>query len=306
MTQLFYSYVRRLFSPSSARIKLGCLVSYAAGFAITVYLGRPMQLDLAMQGLLIVLLFGLTGICLDDFFKTYRLSFRMVADQPNERKIQYETQARYRTALLISSMVLMVSAVLLTMMLMTRKDVTTMLPALVFTFALFAITFKFPPFSTLLANQIELVEAVAVGLLAPAIGFFINYGEYHRLLGILILPLFLLYFAWVFSAGLDSYYQEDPEEGKALIRLVGLKRGLEFHHFLLITAYAGAALSLLVNTPWSLVWPQLLTIPLSAGKIMLLNQLPAGLKPQLKTIGRLSFWTFLIAGYFLVYTLFMN
>lgn len=125
----------------------------------------------------------------------------------------------------------------------------------------------------------ELAWALLIGNVSPALAFFLQGADAHRLLPLTIFPLTLLTIACLLALGFVSYAGDQRHGRRSLTLRLGWRRSLWVHHALTAGAYLLLACGPLLNVPLALIWPGFLSLPAAILQIFLLNQIAAGARP---------------------------
>ena len=156
-----------------------------------------------------------------------------------------------------------------------------------------------PPFRLALTGYGELVAAFGVGGLIPLAGFTLQWGAWHRFLGLLMVPLTLLYLAAQIAREFPTYAEDRRHGRRNLMQRLDWQRSLSLHHLFLLSAYFFLSLDLLAGLPWSATAPALLGLLPAAGEAWLLERLAHGARPLWSGLRRLSAATFALTVYLL-------
>jgi len=110
---------------------------------------------------------------------------------------------------------------------------------------------------------------------------------YHRLVGIVSFPLTFLGLAYFLVLGFPSFASDQKYDRRTLLRVLGWKRAVPLHHFLLIAAYLLLAMAPFFGITWGLIWQSFLTLPFALFQIWHLRNISLGGRPV---------WTLLIVN----------
>ena len=145
---------------------------------------------------------------------------------------------------------------------------------------LLSIIYAVPPFRLVYSGYGELIQAILITNLTPALAFLFQTGELHRLLAMLTFPLTGLFLAMTLAISLPDYASDIKYERITLMVRLGWRRGMILHNALIVTAYIVLVLAAILGLPWFLIWPCLLTLPLGLFQIWYIIQIAAGAKPR--------------------------
>ena len=172
----------------------------------------------------------------------------------------------------------------------------------VLTLALLAglgVAYAAPPLRLAHSGYGELAAALAVGGLIPWAAFTLQWGGWHRFLGLLLVPLMSLYLAVQLAREFPAYAWEQRHGVRNLLQRVDGQRGVLLHHLFLGSGFLFLALDLLAGLPWAVGAPALLGLLPAVGEIWLLEGIAQGRKPLWPALRRLSAATFALTVYLL-------
>jgi 1,4-dihydroxy-2-naphthoate octaprenyltransferase len=168
------------------------------------------------------------------------------------------------------------------------------------------LAYAVPPFRLVNAGFGEFLLAVHIAMIAPALGFVLQQGEYHRLVAIISFPLTLLALAYFLILDFPSFAADEKFDRRTLLRSMGWQRAVPLHHFLVLAAYLLLASALLFGLAWGLVWPAFLTLPFALMQIYWLRNISQGAKPiwTLLTVNALA--VFGLTAYLLTFAFWLR
>lgn len=172
----------------------------------------------------------------------------------------------------------------------------------VFTLALLTLlggTYAAPPLRLAVSGYGEWAAALAMGGLIPWAAFTLQWGAWHRFLGLSLVPLMSLYLAVQLAREFPAYAWERRHGVRNLLQRVDWQRGVILHHFFLGSAYLFLALDLLVGWPWAVGAPAMLGLLPALGEIWLLERMAQGQKPLWMGLRLLAAATFALTVYLL-------
>jgi 1,4-dihydroxy-2-naphthoate octaprenyltransferase len=213
--------IRTLVRLSSPQQLLLAAFTYSLGVGISKYLGRQVHLAASGLGLLAILAIQVAAFWLVEYFRLPRTP--LPKDKtPRNREI-------LRSGLLQSALVLFTGAGAIILTLFIARLLSS--PAWIFISLIVIgyIAFSIPPLHLYETGYGELVQAIVLGTLIPALAFFIQNGEYHRLLAFATFPLTLLALAYFLVCDFPSY-ATDLKYGRRsmLIRLTWQRAIFDF------------------------------------------------------------------------------
>jgi len=164
---------------------------------------------------------------------------------------------------------------------------------------LLTILYAAPPFRLVNSGYGELILAVMLANLFPAISFLLQAGQFHRLLGMLTFPLTFLYLASFLARSLSGYLTDLKYDRRTMLVRLGWQRGMSLHNVLIAAAYLMLAAAVLFGLPWQLAFPPFLTLPLGLFQIWQINSIAAGAKPCWRLLAVTAAATLGLTAYFM-------
>jgi 1,4-dihydroxy-2-naphthoate octaprenyltransferase len=155
---------------------------------------------------------------------------------------------------------------------------------------LLVLAYAVPPLRLVDAGFGEFTLAVHIAMIAPALGFILQAGEYHRLVGIISFPLTLLALAYFLVLDFPTFAADEKFDRRTLLRSMGWQRAVPLHHGLILGAYLLLSSALLFGLAWGLIWPSFLTLPFAILQIFWVRNISLGAKPiwNLLTVNALA------------------
>ncbi len=190
-----------------------------------------------------------------------------------------------RISLLQSAAALLtVSGAIIVNLLLTRS-LTPQAAILLGLIVFFYVAYAVPPMRLSEAGYGELVMAVAVGTLVPALAFLLQFGGFHRLLTFATFPLTLLALAYYLVSDFPTFATDLRFERNTLLTRLTWQRAIPIHHLLILSSFLFFAGAPLLGFPWGLVGPVFLALPFAVVQVVWLQRIAMG--------GR-ALWKFLI------------
>lgn len=252
------------------------VLAYLLGAGIARYLGFSLQPVVFWLGLGGVILVQASIGLLAAIFRSPAEPLEEESDRPSGLPLS--------SALLLVAVAALAAAALIALLLARAGALS---PAALLFLALslaLVLAYAVPPLRLVNAGFGEFVLAVQIAMLAPALGFVLQVGEYHRLVGIVSFPLTLLALACFLALGFPTFARDQKYDRRTLLRSLGWERAVPLHHILVLAAYLILAASLLFGLSWGLVWPAFLTFPFALLQIFWLRNLTLGAKPNWKLL----------------------
>lgn len=166
-----------------------------------------------------------------------------------------------------------------------------------------ALAYAVPPARLVVSGYGELVIAVLVANLFPALGYMFQVGDLHRLLALLTLPLTFLLLAAMLARSLPAYLADLRRERQTMLVRVGWQQGMTIHNALIATAYIALAVGVITGLSERLAYPVFLSMPVGILQIWQMNRIAAGAKPRWGLLGATALATVGLAVYFMNFAL---
>lgn len=256
-------------------------LTYSLGAGIARYLGVTQ--DVAAFWL------GLGGISLSQFSMSLLAEALRPVEQPSENDENRPERVKLRNAALMVSIGALTAAAIIAILL--GRDNVSPVAMIFLALSLFAVlAYAVPPLRLIDAGFGEFTLAVHIAVIATAIGFVLQGGEYHRVVGIVSFPLTLLALAYFLVLDFPTFVADEKYDRRTLLRSIGWERAVPLHHGLVLGAYILLASALLFGLAWGLIWPSLLTLPFAILQIFWLRNISNGAKPiwNLLTVNALA------------------
>ena len=269
-------------------------MTYILGAGIAHYLGRPVQLVAFILGLLVVLLIQVASYWLVEYF---RLPLTPLAkdELPRDREFLRASLFQFTTAFLTVSGAIIVT-LLIARLLPMQAAIILGLTILLF------VAYAVPPMRLSEAGYGEIVQAVALGTLFPALGFLIQFGDFHRLLTFSTFPLTLLALAYLLVNDFPFFASDQKFGRHSLLTRLSWPLAIPIHHLLILMSFLFFALSPLLGFPWGLVWPVFLALPFAGIQIAWLQRIAGGGRAVWRFLVPLSATVFGLTVYLLTLT----
>jgi 1,4-dihydroxy-2-naphthoate octaprenyltransferase len=270
------------------------VLTYSLGAGITRYLGHPVNLAPLGLGLLAVLAIQAAAFWLVELF---HLPFTPLAKGETPRN-----REALRTGLLQSAMALLTfsGATVVTLLIARLLPTSAGILLLFIIFLFFA--YAVPPMRLSDIGYGELILAIALGTLYPALAFFIQYGEYHRLLTFATFPLTLLALAYLLVNDFPAFFTDIKFGRHSMLTRLTWQRAIPIHHLLVLVSFLFFAVVPLLGFPWGLVWPVFLVLPFAVIQIIWLQRLARGGRAMWRFIIPLAATVFGLTAYLLALT----
>ena len=278
----------------------GTLLFCAIGAGIAHFLGTRIDLAVYILGQACVLLLALISAYLSEYFAM--LEYPVLKRGQNGAN-RAEEFLRLRNALVQAAAVALTVGAVLTVMLFARGAVN--LPAILFLGTAFLLAFFYavPPMRLARSGYGELVTALFLTGITPALAYALQTGETHRLLILLTFPLTAICIAMLLANDLETYYTDIKDGRKTLMVAVGWQRGMSLHNILVLFSYLLVGLAAVLKLPWPLAWPMLATMPVGLFQIWQMWQINNGVKPRWRLLRMTAYASFGIMAYLVAFAL---
>jgi len=231
----------------------------------------------------------LGGISLSQFSMSLLAEALRPVEQPSENDENRPERVKLRNAALMVSIGALTAAAIIAILL--GRDNVSPVAMIFLALSLFAVlAYAVPPLRLIDAGFGEFTLAVHIAVIATAIGFVLQGGEYHRVVGIVSFPLTLLALVYFLVLDFPTFVADEKYDRRTLLRSIGWERAVPLHHGLVLGAYILLASALLFGLAWGLIWPSLLTLPFAILQIFWLRNISNGAKPiwNLLTVNALA------------------
>jgi len=274
------------------------ILTYVLGAGIARYLG------IFHSG--VVFWLGLGGVTLAQFSMGLLAEAHRPVQQPSENNEHRAERVNLRNAALILSLGAL-AAVAIIAILLGQEGALSPVSMLFLGLSLLAVlTYAVPPIRLVDAGLGEFTLAVHIAMVATALGFVLQQGEYHRLVAIVSFPLTLLALAYFLILDFPTFAVDEKYERNTLLRSMGWQRAVPLHHILVFAAYILLASALFFGLAWGLIWPAFLTLPFALLQIYWLRSISEGAKPiwSLLTVNALA--VFGLTAYLLTFAFWLR
>jgi 1,4-dihydroxy-2-naphthoate octaprenyltransferase len=152
----------------------------------------------------------------------------------------------------------------------------------------------------------ELTLATHLGYVIPSLGFLLQAGEYHRLLGVVTFPLTAMGLACLIALSFQTFAQDRKFNRRTLLVSVGWERAVPLHNILIAATYFIFLASILLGFSFGLLWPAFLTLPFALLQIALLRNIALGNKPAWTPLTVTAIAVYCLSFYFLIWTFWLR
>ncbi len=285
------SLSRELLRIAHPWVLLYSLMTYSLGAGIANYLGTPIYAPTYITGQAAVLMLLLSSYFLREFFD--RPAMLELPRKPGD-----PPKLLRGHLFLVSATTLTIGAVL-TVLLLARGTLNVSAFLILGLAFLLAMAYALPPLRLAHSGYGELVSAILLANLTPALAFLLQYGEFHRLLAFTTFPLTILILASALALRMETYAADVREDHKNILTRLGWQRGISFHNILILTGYLLLGTAAIAGLPWDLTWPGLLGLPIGLFQIYQMQAIANGAKPRWRMLAITAGATLAFTTYFI-------
>jgi len=280
---------------------IGGILVYALGAGIARYLGVQINWGVYIIGQLYVSALQLSAQYLNEYFDA-------PADQHNRQRTPFsggsgavgEGRISRSTLLLIAFSALTIVASL-TVVLISVVPPTPLL-VLIIVFAVFgAIFYSTPPLRLVRSGYGELATSILVANVVPLFAFYLQTGDFHRLLPLSPFPLPALDLAMMLSFSFPDYAVDVKFDKKNLLVRMGWERTMVLHNSLVIGAFLLLILAIYFDLPPAIAFPAFLPFPLGLLQVWQMRRIAAGAKPDWRALALTAVALFASVTYMLTF-----
>ncbi len=271
-------------------------LTYTLGASIPAYLGKPLNVLAFWLGFAVVILAQLSMSLLSEVFRPHNEPF--VGD---ETPLQKETLRN--NMLYISIAALTVSAFLVYLLYVNQILILSSFFFLLSSLLL-VLAYSIPPIRLADRGFGELTLAAHVAYIIPSIGFILQFGESHRLLVFILIPLTTLALAYFLIINFTTFLSDEKYQRATLLRQLGWERAVPLHHSLIAFSYVVFAFAPIFG--FSILWRSLLTLPFAVLQIVLLRHVSLGGKPNWNLLTSTALAVFGLTTYFITLTFWLR
>ena len=276
-------------------------------FAVLTYvLGAGIARYLGINHNLVVFWLGLGGISLAQFSMGLLAEAHRPVLQPSDNDENRAERVNLRNEALIVSISALAAMALIAILLVLQGAFSPVAMLFLGLSLVAVLAYAVPPLRLVDAGFGEFTLAVHIAMIAPALGFVLQEGEYHRLVAIISFPLTLLALAYFLILDFPTFAIDEKFDRRTLLRSMGWQRAVPLHNILVLGAYALIASALLFGLAWGLIWPAFLTLPFALLQIYMLQNISQGAKPiwSLLTVNALA--VFGLTAYLLTFAFWLR
>ena len=290
----------RFFLQISRPLYLLCnILVFTLGLGIARYLGESLDMAQYLLGQSWALTVQLGGHYLAAYFL-----LPVNPRQPDrimlpEEEGESEESIRKDT-ILWAALAALAAATSITLMLM-RTNVSMAVFIVMGLIFLGTVFYSLPPLQIARTGYGELILALLMANLVPALAFLLQADGLHRLVAMSTFPLTMLHLAMLLAFQLPNYFQDARSQNNTLLVRLGWQRGMVLHNLLILSAFALIGVAVLVVIPSKIGLPIFFVLPLGLFQIWYMTRIAAGAKPNWRALSLLAVLTFSLAAYLLAF-----
>ena len=125
-----------------------------------------------------------------------------------------------------------------------------------------------------------LIEAVLFVVIPPALAYFLQSQDLHRLLTLVVIGLVPAYMSYRVLSGLKWFSRDQKYGNITIVTYLGWPKAMVLHNAMILLSYLLFALIAILGFPWFLLWPVFLTLPIGLLEIWLMERVRQGGKPE--------------------------
>jgi 1,4-dihydroxy-2-naphthoate octaprenyltransferase len=273
-------------------------LTYAMGAAIADYLGASLAVDAFWLGLAIVVLAQACTALLGEVFRP--ANEPILADETPALRRDRRNQGLYLSLAALTVLVGLGFALFLGGRLSAGGVVFTAVVVVL------PVVYAVPPLRVVNRGFGEFVLSIQLASAAPTLAFLLQAQEYHRLLGLTVVPITVIALAYFLVMDFPTFAVDQKYERRSLLRLLGWERAVPFHHGLLGMGYALFALAGLLGFPLTVLWPAFITLPFALLQMNYLRNIALGARPNWTLLTANALAVFVLTVYFLTLTFYLR
>jgi 1,4-dihydroxy-2-naphthoate octaprenyltransferase len=269
-------------------------LTYILGAGIARYLGYSLNLVIFGLGLLAALSLHASAFFLAEVF---RLPLTPRAQDESLRQREH-----FRITLLQVSYATLTLSVTAILCLFLTRSLTLSAGILSVLAFLLLMAYAVPPLRLSETGYGELVLAIFMGTILPALGFLLQFGKLHRLLTFTTFPLTLLALAYLLVQDFPTFATDQKLTRHTLLTRLTWQYAVPIHHILILFTFLIFSFAAFLNMPWVVIWPVFLVLPFAAVQVFWLQRIANGGRTVWNFLTAISAATFGLSAYLLALT----
>lgn len=275
------------------------ILVFALGVGIARYLGEPLDMGNYVLGQSWTLTLQLGG----QFLAAYFL-LPVIPRQPDRIIISESdddsNESIRKDFLLWAAFAAFTATTSITLMLIrTNISISVLIVMGLISFG--AIFYSLPPLQFSKTGYGELILALLMANLIPALAFLLQAEEIHRLVAVSTFPLTTLHLAMLLAFQLPEYLQDIKRRRETVLVRLGWQRGMILHNLLVLSAFVLIGAAMLVILPPPVGMPAFFVFPLGLFQVWYMTRINAGARPIWRLLIFNAIFTFGLTAYLLAF-----
>jgi 1,4-dihydroxy-2-naphthoate octaprenyltransferase len=284
------SWLVYFFRASHPLFLAGGILLYVLGAGIARYLGNTLDWQVFLSGLTWVFFIQLAGLWLEAYYGEAMLNDLLAAGKQSWRG----------TMLFLAAASLSIVASLSVLLIRWALPSPAAL-AIMIVIALGTVFYSVPPVRLAISGYGELLVAILLANLVPALAFLLQAGELHRLVAMSTFPLTALLLASLLVYELPEYAADVRQQKRTLLVRIGWQNGMRLHNGLIIAAFLLIGLALTFGLPMPIALPVFIAFPLGILQLWQMRRITDGARPNWSALRITSITLVFLTNYLLVF-----
>lgn len=254
---------------------ISLVMSYLLGAGFVQYVREMRSWSVFVQGGIFLLLFVLSL----DYLRALQ-GLVDPCDWPKGMSARDIRQVRWIIAVLTATLLTVAASILIIWMQLGLiwQGLVFLLLVMLFMGGLYYVTQVIEKFK----QWALLVEVLLFIVIPPAVAFFLQSDNPHRLLTMVVIALVPGYLANRLLILLRHFANDYKFGVQTIVVQIGWEKAMVYHNAFILLTYLLYALIALLGFPWFIIWPVFLTLPIGLVEIWLMERVKRGAKPLWK------------------------
>lgn len=270
------------------------IFTFSLGVSAAHHLGARVELPSLLIGLLVCVLIRVLSNFLGAYFdhpESYHSTLSL-SDPEREELLGIRRPLLFQYSLLVFT-----AAAVLSTILIIRGELNIGSGLLLIIALILSFFSGVPPTRLSRKGYGELVDALFIANLAPALAFSLTGLPLSRFIIELTLPLTFIYLAMRIALAFITYGFDSMHGRSSLTVRVGWQNALVMHNVFILIAFVLVGIFLLLGFPWSIAWPILLALPVGILQMLYLQSIANGVNPKWVLLRWVAVGLFLLVVY---------
>jgi 1,4-dihydroxy-2-naphthoate octaprenyltransferase len=287
---------------------LAGLLTYTLGLGIVHYLGITIDWSSALLGSTLVLFILISKNFLSAFFSypeelpSANFSKEIKGEEPD---FIYLKDIQQNLLLQIGLVTLGIGAAVTFVLIFHKAINWAEILALGLALALVFIA-AIPPLRLERHGYGELIEAILICNLFPAMAFLLQTPSLHAMVGMMTFPLTFVYLAMKVANSLEYFAYDVKHATGSMLVLMGWQRAMSLHNLSILLGFLLVGGFVLLRVPWVLAWSIFLALPLGLLEIFQIQRIADGAKPHWWMLRLNALSTFAVMAYLTAVSLWVH